>query len=286
MIGRVSMSNLVRRFLLTAALGMGLFLAGCSSLQTPTENSATATITPIPTETPTIVWFPPTPTLAAPPTNTPMPDTDLKPGIGALLFTDTFETTEFWQQVSTANGNIAVGGGKLTLAVLAPKATLQTFRTNTTLDNFYAEVTMTPNLCQGDDTLGILFRTNGADSYYRYLLDCKGRVSAQVVIGGAPTDMQAWTPSGELLSGLPSPVKLGIWASRDVLRFFINDQYQFEVTRGTYIKGGIGFYARAASDSALSVSFSNLSVYQVAVGDVKTLTPPPSPTKFVPPPIR
>ncbi len=251
------------RLFLAATIALGFILSACAPQGD--QSGEIATDTPIPSPTPTIEWFPPTPTIPIPPTPTPDTQPESLPGVGDLIYTDTFDESSLWtsDQAQAQNGNIAFAGSELTLAVLAPKATLQTFRRDPVLTDFYAEVTVTANLCQGSDAVGLLFRTNGNDSY-RYLIDCSGMVSAQVVINGAPTPMQDWIGSGELLQGLPAPVKLAVWASKNTLRFFINDQFQFEINRNVYVSGGIGLYARAASDSALSVSFSNLSVYQVA----------------------
>jgi len=210
-----------------------------------------------------------------------MSQQDLLPGLGPLIYEDKFADPDLWQSEKTQNGNIVAGDGELTLAVLAPKAVLQAFRRDPGVSDFYAEVTVTANLCHGDDLIGLLFRTNGTDSY-RYLIDCNGRAAAQVVINSAPTFMQDWTASGDLRAGQPSPVKLGVWASGNTLRFFINDQFQFEVSRGVYLNGGIGLYARAASDSTLSVSFSDLAVYQVSASGAQTPGPTSAPVTPTP----
>lgn len=266
------------RLIICAILAMAL-LAACSLA--PMNNAANPepTATETPTITPTIVWFPPTPTLAPQPTATSTPEQDLKPGVGELFFKDDFQNSDHWTRESTARGNIIPGDGKLTLSVMASKGELTAIRLDTQVDNFYAEANIKVNLCQGDDMAGMIFRTAGTNSYYRYLVDCNGRVTAQVVYSGAPTAMQDWTPSGELISGLPLPFKLGVWASKNVMRFFINDQYQFEIDRSAFLNGGIGFYARAGEEPSLSVSIDDLAVYKVLPSTAQTLTPQvPSPT--------
>lgn len=250
---------------------LAMLLAACSPVDVQMTSTPTATQTA--EATPTIVWFPPTPTPLPQPTATPAPQEDLKPGIGALLFSDDFKDSNAWSRQTLPAGNIASANGKITLSVQSARATLQTIRAGTQLDNFYAEVTATVNLCQGDDMIGLLFRTGGENSYYRFLVDCQGRTALQVVIGGTPTFLQDWTASGELLGGLPQPFKIGIWANRDDLRLFINDQFQFKVSRGTYLSGSIGFYARAAGDPPLSVSFDHLAVYALSPQPGQTATP-------------
>ena len=256
---------------LSCVLMVAVLLAACSPADVQT--TPTPTVTQTAEATPTVVWFPPTSTLIPQPTATPAPQEDLKPGIGALLFNDDFQDSSVWPRQTMPAGNIASANGKLTLSVQSARATLQATRAGTQLDNFYAEVTATVNFCQGDDMIGVLFRTGGENSHYRFLVDCQGRTALQVVIGGTPTFLQDWTASGELLSGLPQPFKIGIWANRDDLRLFINDQFQFKVSRGTYLSGSIGFYARAAGEPPLSVSFDPISVYALSPQPGQTATP-------------
>ncbi len=75
------------------------------------------------------------------------------------------------------------------------------------------------------------------------------------------------------------------------MHVFINDVYQFSVRDTVFDSGALGLFARSAGDTPLSVSFSDLAVYQVGpVGQQQpspTVTPPikatptrkPSPTK-------
>lgn len=205
---------------------------------------------------------------------TPAPTENLMPGIGSLLFEDHFRNKEDWTEQVSANGNVALGGDELTLAVQASKASLTAFRTNTTLSDFYAEVTVQASLCKGEDMAGIIFRSVGSQSYYRYLVDCNGRVAAQVMIGNTPTSMRDWVGSSQLQPGLPYQFTMGVWAVKNVMRFFINGELQFEITRDLYRSGGLGFYARAASDSPLTISFSDLKVYPVNLTTpLSSLTP-------------
>lgn len=249
---------------------------------TPVEylSSPTASLT----ASPTIDWFPATPTSTMRPTETPAPTADLKPGVGSLLFEDTFQNEVDWVEQKTASGNVALGSGELTLAVQAPKGNLVAFRNNTTVSDFYTEVTVNASLCKGEDMAGFIFRSVGSQSYYRYLVDCNGRVAAQVVIGNTPTFMRDWAASSQLQPGLPYKFTMGIWAVKNVMRFFINGELQFEITRDLFRSGGLGFSARAASDSPLTINFSDLKVYSVNLTTPLTsLTPP---VTLTPTPVR
>ena len=265
-------------FIMTAVLA-----AACGIQGSPTPVVLMFSPTPSLTTTSTIVWFPATATSTPQPTATPVPTQDFKPGLGSVLYEDTFNDMENWKKQIIADGNIAPGGGELTLAVQAPKGSLTAFRANTTVNNFYAEVTVNASLCRGDDMAGIVFRSVGDQSYYRYLVDCNGRVSAQVMIGNTPTFMRDWVGSSQLQPGLPYEFTMGVWAYGNVMRFFINGEMQFEVTRDLYRSGGLGFFARASGDSPLTMNFSNLKIYELLLAAPLTS---PTPTSSATPALK
>jgi hypothetical protein len=47
------------------------------------------------------------------------------------------------------------------------------------------------------------------------------------------------------------------------MRFFLNGRYQFGITDGTYRSGAVGVFARSAGDTPVTVTFSELSIYDV-----------------------
>jgi hypothetical protein len=48
------------------------------------------------------------------------------------------------------------------------------------------------------------------------------------------------------------------------LRFYIDNTYQFGVTDSSLVIGALGLYARSMNDTAETISFSDLVVYQVS----------------------
>ena len=115
-------------------------------LPTPILPTPTASAT----STPTIVWFPPTATFTPYPTATSLPPTpDQRPGIGAVIFTDDFSDPTLWVLSSNENGRAAFGKNELTIAIQEQKAYVFGQRTEPSLSDFYAEITASPNLCQG-----------------------------------------------------------------------------------------------------------------------------------------
>ena len=218
--------------------------------------------TPSLTTTATVIWFPETPTAVSVSLPTQTPNPIATPSHGALLFSDNFLAVGEWQDARDKNGNIIVKDGSLTLAVNSIRGSLATFRKDASVGDFYLETIATVSLCKPDDQIGVLFRVNGTQSYYRLLINCQGLVALQQVVGGTPVSLRDWAPSGEVQPGLWHPIKIGILAAGKVMRIYIDDKMQMEINRDTFMSGGIGFFARAAGDTPLTVSFSSLSVYQ------------------------
>jgi hypothetical protein len=63
--------------------------------------------------------------------------------------------------------------------------------------------------------------------------------------------------------GPSGTVRLGVWVVGREMRFFINDQFHFTVSDPMIPSGGIGVFARSAGETALTVNFSDLAVYEV-----------------------
>jgi hypothetical protein len=235
-------------------------LGACLPLESipPTE-------TPTPTETPpptlTIVWFPPsaTPTLLAFPSYTPTPE--MSPGIGAMILSDNFSDSSVWDTAASDQGSAAISRNRLTLAV-QPGVYLQSMRRDLTLSNFYAEITARPSLCRNGDSYGIIVRSTGS-SFYRFILSCNSQVRAERISGGVRLPIQEPVPSGDAPPGAPGEVVIGIWAVGSEMRLFLNGRFQFSVNERTFPSGAFGVFARAVGDTPMSVTFSDLTVYDV-----------------------
>ena len=86
--------------------------------------------------------------------------------------------------------------------------------------------------------------------------------------------LQPPTPSADVPVGAPGEVRLGVWALGTEFRFFLNGRYQFTASDVSYRTGGLGVFAHAAGDTPVTVTFSNLSVYDLVGGAVvATATP-------------
>jgi hypothetical protein len=241
-------------------LAMTLLVSACLPLDSPPP-----TETPTPTDTPpptqTIVWFPPaaTSTLRAFPTYTATPE--MSPGIGAVTLRDDFSDDSVWDTAASDQGSAAISRNRLTLAV-QPGVYLQSLRRDVTLSDFYAEITARPSLCRRDDSYGIIIRSTG-NSFYRFSLSCNSQVRAERISGGVRLSIQEAVPSGDAPAGAPGEVVIGIWAVGGEMRLFLNGRFQFSVSERTFPGGAFGVFARAAGDTSMSVTFSELTVYDV-----------------------
>lgn len=237
-------------------------LAACSppTLIPPTQ---TATPTPTNTQTPTVEWFPKTPTSTPVPKDKPTATLEMRPNVGEIIFEDDFSFSESWLLGQSSNGTVALGLNELTIAIIQSRAYLFSTRVEPTFSDFYMEITASPNLCTGLDEYGVLFRMRSAGDFYRYSLSCDGQVRLDRVVGGTAGSPQPWLVSASVPRGAPSNSRLGVWAVGKELRFFINDEFQFSVSDSYHSSGFFGLFARSAEENAVTISFSDLKVYQV-----------------------
>ena len=253
-----------KKFLLLCVGAMTLVLSACVLFAPPeVEPWPTATATPLPTETP--VWFPATatPTRVPPAAPPPLPTPNQLPGVGALILLDEFEEGEGWQAFRRDDGGVALEPGKLTISVNSGDGYITTFRNAPTVDDFYLKVEANPRLCQASDSYGLLLRAASGLDYYRFSVTVDGQVRVDRFKNGNVVLLQNWTPSGQVPSGCPVFLRLGVWAVGDEMRFFINDVYQFTVRDTAIPRGQIGFFARSRTSAVFSVSFSDLELRRI-----------------------
>lgn len=231
-----------------------------------------------PTETPTIAWFPATntPTVYIPPTV--QPTVEPLEGVGSLIFADDFSEADLWSTNTSGNASARVENNRLTLSLTSGRLTVTSLRREPNLFDFYAEATASTSLCRGEDAYGILFRADSGGSYYRFSLSCSGNVRFERSRGGILDLLQKWTPSSDAPPGAPGEVRIGVWASGNEMRLFLNGHLQFSLRDPVQRSGTLGFFAYASSTTPVIVSFSNLEVYSVMyLSPTPTLTPTKTP---------
>jgi hypothetical protein len=249
----------------------GLILAACSgAVVTPTlPPTAQASTTP----TATILWFPPTDTPTGLPLQPATPTADERPGLGDLLFSDSFDDPAFWNTASSADASAMLTNSRLVLSITEPgPLSIASLRSQPSAGDFYAEATADLSLCSGNDQYGILFRAGGSGDYYRFVLNCNGQERLERERGGVIYPLLGWLSSNDVSMGAPAQTKLGVWSVGREMRLFLNDRYQFSMVDPVFSAGTFGFFAYASGKSPVTISFSDLSVYSVSY-----ILPTPSP---------
>jgi hypothetical protein len=263
----VNFLKLLDAILLTATL------AACTNF-TDTQNRdiVSATETP-PHPTPTIIWFPlsATPSPQVLPTKQATPEQ--KPGLGEIVLTDNFSSVAVWNTSVSDQASVDVSNNQLTIAV-QPGISAISMRQNITLNDFYAEITARPRLCHGTDEYGLLFRAPNNVAYYRFVILCDGTARVDRFSVKTPHLLLPAAPSGDVPPGAPGEVRLGIWAAGSEFHFFLNGHYQFSASDKNYPSGGIGVFAQSSGDTPVTVTFSNLEVYNVTYMPPTTIPKP------------
>lgn len=250
---------------------MTFILAACLPL-----NSIPATEPPLPTETalqtPTIIWFPAsaTPTLKVFPSQTAT--LEMNPGIGEKLIDDDFSDAKVWDTVDSDLASAIVKDKRLTLAV-QPGVAITSLRRAGIFGDFYAEISARISLCRADDNYGIIIRSTG-DSFYRFILSCDSLIRVERVKSSVRLPLSEAIVSGDVPPGAPGEVRIGIWAVGGEMRLFLNGRYQFSVSERTFPSGAFGVFAQSKGDTPVTVTFSDLQVYEVDY-TAPTQTPTP-----------
>lgn len=256
-----AISALCWGLLRATALATTLLISSCSALDVlnVTPIPPITTETPLPTST--IVWFPPSAIPSPQAFSTYPPTPEMRPGLGATFLTDDFSDISLWDIAASDQASSAIEDNRLTLAAQS-KVYMISRRHELVLDDYYAEITARPSLCRGDDSYGILVRAN-AVAYYRFALSCNGTLGAERVSVGTRHLLQAPLLSGDVPPGAPGEVRIGIWAVGNEMRLFLNGRYQFSISDSNYASGTLGVFVNSAGDTAMIVTFSNLTVQRV-----------------------
>jgi hypothetical protein len=197
----------------------------------------------------------------------------MNPGIGRLTLEDDFSEEDVWDIAASDSGSASIHRNRLTLAV-QPGYYLASMRRELPLTDFYAEITARPSLCRGEDNYGLVVRGVGS-SFYRFALACNGMIRAERISGGTRQPLQEPVLSGDA-PGAPGEVRMGIWAVGSEMRLFLNGRYQFTIVEPTFPSGALGVFVRSTGETPVTVTFSDLAVYDVDY-TLPTKTPIPAP---------
>lgn len=237
-------------------------MAACLPVVTPSP-VPTASQTLAPTSSPTVEWFPPTPTIGITPTVELSPTPEIMAELGEVLFKDDFESGEGWTVPESSRGEINIANGEINIIINEPGSFFIGTLEKPDLQDFYAEISASPILCSPRDEYGFLFRVNGREQYYRFLLNCEGEIRLDSIVGESGSILYPWTRSASVPVGAPSVSKIAVLAVDDQIRIYINGAPQFTVSDRQLQVGSFGVYARSVGDTAVTISFSDFLVREV-----------------------
>jgi len=178
-----------------------------------------------------------------------------------MILFDDFSDPASWLLPKTKQGVAALGAQEIALSISSERGYIYSIRKNTTITDFYLEITANPSLCQGDDEYGILFRLSSSNDFFRFGFSCNGEARLDRIINGKATSPQPPILSGFVPPGAPSTSKMAIWAVGKEMRFYANDGFLFTIQDPSLLEGGIGLFARAAGSDMVSINFSDLYIY-------------------------
>jgi hypothetical protein len=250
-----------------AAVAAGLVVVSALGCSTSNGMAGAQPSTPVSTATDVataVTWFPVTSTATRVQHPTLAPTLDPKPGVGRSLLSDDFSSGSDWNTAVADEASVTLTPDGLTIAAQPGVAPVASFRQGVVLRDVYVEVTARPSLCRNGDSYGLLFRAPNNVAYYRFALQCDGTASADRVNLGSPRVLHPPSPSADAPVGVPGQVRLGVWALGHEFRFFLNGNYQFAATDESYSAGGLGVFAAAGGDTPVTVTFSDLAVYEVS----------------------
>lgn len=240
-----------------------LVLSACAA-QIP---ETTPTPEPEPTiafpPSPTIDWFPstPTPTRVATEVGTiPTPIAEV-PVSWPLMVTDDFSDQSHWQENSGATGTVAYETNALSLALPAGKAPLVSISDHILPGEFYLELTFDTLMCSDEDQYGLILWRNSTSGTFRIWFNCRGEVMVDRQLNASIGRLLNWQKARKLQPGAPASNRIAVWAEDGQLRVFANGIEQFSLQTHSDLSGALGVVAQGSGSNAATFSISNLVIY-------------------------
>lgn len=234
--------------------------AGQTAETTPTpEPGPTLVLSP----SPTIDWFPSTPTPTRVATEVGGLPTQISevPVSWLLLATDDFNDQSHWQETSGSAGTVAYETNSLSLALAAGKTPLVSISDHILPGDFYLEMTMDVLMCSDADQYGLILWRNSTSGTFRIWFNCQGEVMADRQLSSGTGRLLNWQTARKLQPGAPASNRIAVWAEAGQLRVFANGVEQFSLQTRSDLSGALGVIAQGAGSNAATFSISNLVIY-------------------------
>ena len=248
--------------LLLISLSLFLFLGACGAEETPvSEPSATPDISTI-EPSPTIDWFPrtPTPTPQIPVTPLSLEPTRPTPPADNLITADDFSDPQLWQIDSNTAGTVAYETNALSLAVNGGKNTLSSLSAHELPSDYYLEINLDAQMCSPDDQYGLILWNKSSSGTFRIWFSCSGQVMMDRVLPSGTTVLHKWQSARKFQVGSPATNRIGIRSVNNSLEVYVNETQQFAYSPLNKLNGALGVIAQSGSDLAMTIRVSDLQI--------------------------
>lgn len=203
---------------------------------------------------------------ASPPATTRVSTPEWPSGVqGPPQFEDQFTVDTGWELGDFISGAASLLNDRLVIVVRGPSNTLQAVSPVPALTDFFVSVTVMTEICEASDEFGLLARSTGADTHYRFMVTCEGAVRASRFSAGNEAALVPIVPAAAVISGAPARNQLGLSAVGDRLQFYVNQIQVLEFTDRSLTAGGIGLIVRARGGAQTTISFDDFQVWDLSI---------------------
>ncbi len=240
-----------------------LLLSACAGQTAVTTATAEPQPTLVLSPSPTIDWFPSTPTPTRSATEVGGLPTQISevPVSWPLLTTDDFSDQSHWQENSGSAGTAAYEPNSLSLALPAGRTPLVSISDHVLPGSFYLELTMDVLMCSDADQYGLILWRNSTSGTFRIWFNCQGEVMADRQLSASIGRLLNWQTARKLQPGAPASNRIAVWAEAGQLRVFANGVEQYSLQTRSDLSGALGVIAQGAGSNAATFSISNLVIY-------------------------
>ena len=212
---------------------------------------------------PTIDWFPstPTPTRIATVVGSLPTQISEVPVSWPLQVTDDFSDQSHWQESSDSAGTVAYETNSLSLALPAGKTPLVSISDHILPGDFYLELTMDVLMCSDADQYGLILWRNSTSGTFRIWFNCRGEFMVDRQLNASIGHLLNWQKARKLQPGAPASNRIAVWAESGQLRVFANGVEQFALQTRSDLSGALGVIAQGSGSTAATFSISNLVIY-------------------------
>jgi hypothetical protein len=177
-----------------------------------------------------------------------------------MIFEDPFDSNLGWDLGQTEVGGASLVEERLSLAVRRSNSFYFIQSPAPTISDFYLEITVRSELCSEDDEFGVMFRYQPMVGHYRFALTCDGRARVSRVLEAGEIVLVPLTQTYAMFPDQLVDNRVGIWASGNQFRFYINGLEVFSASDRALTFGELATFVRSRRSSQTTVSFDDFLV--------------------------